>query len=435
MILRTELAPDGQTHPLEFELDGERLTLGRTDINEICLPDKEVSRRHAAFICQDGSWSLYDLGSSNGTFLNGLKLVPKTAYPMHHGHHLRIGTYEFSVVQPERGAVIANSAEMPLSLPPEIELPTDAEILELALQAVPDPDPDPDPDPIAPPVSVDAPLLPVENLQPQPVGKNWQPMLRWVLPMLAIGLILIAGALIWRNQGAASDGQTGGTQTGNGAVVGSTSGLIVNPEAYPADIVLESVVPTIGAAERLDSAEVENLLINGSFENGAVEQDGWQVPLDWTVIGTGADDGSMYVGIVENGMLAPSDRNRFAIDQEHALRISAEGVPMGARVFSTQQLPAGNYRLSVKVVPEIVVNIKRDGPEYPTDPTAAEVRLLAPGEAEWQSVAYGLQNNVGHQFELSVPGTILMGIEVRATQPYELNGWILDNFVLTRMER
>lgn len=52
-------------------LDGERVAIGRLPVNDVHLPSDRVSRRHAV-IDRDGSrWLLQDLGSANGTALNG----------------------------------------------------------------------------------------------------------------------------------------------------------------------------------------------------------------------------------------------------------------------------------------------------------------------------------------------------------------------------
>lgn len=45
-------------------------TVGPVDVDLTALPEAVyVSRKHAAIRCEDGRWSLHDLGSSNGTFL------------------------------------------------------------------------------------------------------------------------------------------------------------------------------------------------------------------------------------------------------------------------------------------------------------------------------------------------------------------------------
>jgi pSer/pThr/pTyr-binding forkhead associated (FHA) protein len=57
-----------------YPLEGELLTLGRDPGNTIHINDAEVSRRHARFSLQGGKYVLEDLGSTNGTFVNGQRL-------------------------------------------------------------------------------------------------------------------------------------------------------------------------------------------------------------------------------------------------------------------------------------------------------------------------------------------------------------------------
>lgn len=57
-----------------YSLEGEQLTIGRDSSNEIAVNDAEVSRRHARLTFQGGKYVLEDLGSTNGTFVNGQRL-------------------------------------------------------------------------------------------------------------------------------------------------------------------------------------------------------------------------------------------------------------------------------------------------------------------------------------------------------------------------
>jgi adenylate cyclase len=51
-------------------------TLGRVETNDVTLPDPKISRSHALLrILGDGRYYLIDLGSANGTFVNGKRLV------------------------------------------------------------------------------------------------------------------------------------------------------------------------------------------------------------------------------------------------------------------------------------------------------------------------------------------------------------------------
>jgi uncharacterized RDD family membrane protein YckC len=58
-----------------FPLDKDRVMVGRSRFCDIRLQEDTVSRLHAAFTYADGVLQLEDLGSSNGTFVNGEPLV------------------------------------------------------------------------------------------------------------------------------------------------------------------------------------------------------------------------------------------------------------------------------------------------------------------------------------------------------------------------
>lgn len=56
-------------------LQNEVTTIGRTSINDIPIENLVVSRRHADIIQREGGFFLHDLNSSNGTFLNGVRVA------------------------------------------------------------------------------------------------------------------------------------------------------------------------------------------------------------------------------------------------------------------------------------------------------------------------------------------------------------------------
>ncbi len=58
-----------------FTLDSETLLLGRSEEADVQLDDTKVSRRHARLTLLDGSWTLEDLGSRNGTLVNGEQIT------------------------------------------------------------------------------------------------------------------------------------------------------------------------------------------------------------------------------------------------------------------------------------------------------------------------------------------------------------------------
>ncbi len=58
-----------------YELNKDSLTIGRDINNEIVINDPEVSRNHCRLTRGAGGYILEDLGSTNGTFINGQRLT------------------------------------------------------------------------------------------------------------------------------------------------------------------------------------------------------------------------------------------------------------------------------------------------------------------------------------------------------------------------
>ncbi len=73
-----------------FALDSEKVVIGRSRSCDIRLREDTVSRLHAAFVLRDGALVLEDLGSSNGTYLNGERVL--TPCPVSAGDAVRFGS-------------------------------------------------------------------------------------------------------------------------------------------------------------------------------------------------------------------------------------------------------------------------------------------------------------------------------------------------------
>ena len=80
-----------------------RLTIGRAPGCDCLLPEDCVSRRHAELRRDGGRWFLRDLGSSNGTRVNGMRVIEATE--VRPGDRLSLGgaAYRLRARRPRAG--------------------------------------------------------------------------------------------------------------------------------------------------------------------------------------------------------------------------------------------------------------------------------------------------------------------------------------------
>jgi hypothetical protein len=74
-----------------FDLLEERVSLGRALDNIIRMEDGTISHHHAMLIQEAGDFSLRDLNSTNGTRVNGIRIVETK---LHNGDAIRLGSVE-----------------------------------------------------------------------------------------------------------------------------------------------------------------------------------------------------------------------------------------------------------------------------------------------------------------------------------------------------
>ena len=69
-------------------------TIGRSSINDLALPDKSLSRQHVRIAQEGGVFTVEDLGSRNGTFVNGDRLLAPRV--LREGDRIALGIYTIS---------------------------------------------------------------------------------------------------------------------------------------------------------------------------------------------------------------------------------------------------------------------------------------------------------------------------------------------------
>lgn len=151
-----------------FELAKDMLTLGRDVNNDLVINDSEVSRNHARLTAQSGGYLIEDLASTNGTFVNGQRLIgPKL---LNSGDVVGLGetiVLEFGYVA-DAGATVIASAPMPVAAPPPpvmADPPT-------APPAMAMPEPMPSPTMSEPMMAEPAPLPPMMSSAPPPMASS-----------------------------------------------------------------------------------------------------------------------------------------------------------------------------------------------------------------------------------------------------------------------
>ena len=95
-------------------LEARRMTIGRGPETDITLADPEASAVHAVLEPLAGGWSVRDLSSRNGTFVNGERVLAER--PLHRGDEIRIGRSRL-VYRPESSPIVTDPTASPLGVP------------------------------------------------------------------------------------------------------------------------------------------------------------------------------------------------------------------------------------------------------------------------------------------------------------------------------
>ncbi len=282
----------------------EEITIGRQEGNTIRLTERNVSRRHARLLRQNGTVLVEDLGSYNGIRINGERITGQV--PVRDGDLIQIGDYDLAIQsQPAQAA------------PP----PTPAEA-----------DSDPRAQAVPPPVRNDvvtSPLHPVVPTAPPPLH-----------PPSSNGTPTFAHA-----------------QSGNGALAAAAAPAPLTPEPEP----LTAPAPAVASADtarRQSTGVIKLSQLDGGRPRQVVEIDAADAPR--LVVVSTELAGREFACICTELRIGRADDNDIALDHRSLSRThakivreddgewrvldmqSANGVKVNGEVYAQASLQPGD---------------------------------------------------------------------------------------------
>ena len=93
-MLKLEIQQKGEEASVE-EFEPGEIQIGRVNGNDIVLPKGNISKRHAKIVYANGSATLSDTNSTNGTFLNGERI---TSNPLSPADKIYLGEFVITVL-------------------------------------------------------------------------------------------------------------------------------------------------------------------------------------------------------------------------------------------------------------------------------------------------------------------------------------------------
>lgn len=116
----------------EISVDRDML-VGRHQEADVVLQSAEVSRKHAALLLKAEDLWVQDLNSSNGTFVNDLRLEQET--PLHEGDIVQFASFKFSVLAPAKPELLPDEPLAPAGT--EVEQIPELNVVEATTAAEP----------------------------------------------------------------------------------------------------------------------------------------------------------------------------------------------------------------------------------------------------------------------------------------------------------
>lgn len=103
VVVRTASGASAAAEP-SLTFDGSRVVIGRGSGSDVRLPDPSVSTRHATIRANGNDYAIVDEGSTNGTWVGGVRLNPQSPRAVKTGDLVRVGRVWLEVVVGQKAA-------------------------------------------------------------------------------------------------------------------------------------------------------------------------------------------------------------------------------------------------------------------------------------------------------------------------------------------
>ena len=209
-------------------------------------------------------------------------------------------------------------------------------------------------------------------------------------------------------------------------------------------------VPPTAAAPTLSPNPTlgENILPNGSFEEGFTNQNGiaelhapngWRIEFQEGATGFGSNAWDVYVRpdtrIFPAAFLPPEEHSLYIFDGSTTLKVFREQGALSMRLVTDVELAPGTYVLEANFFSDVFEKYENDQKVAPSDPNAGEASLIAgSGGTGWVANNYLTRNTLKHTFTVTSAQKMTVGVGFRGRYAIANNGWFVDNLSLRQLQ-
>jgi len=192
----------------------------------------------------------------------------------------------------------------------------------------------------------------------------------------------------------------------------------------------------------------ENILPNGSFEEGFSNQNGiaelhapngWRIEYQEGPTGFGSNAWDVYVRpdtrVFPAAFLPPEEHSLYIFEGSTTLKVFREQGALSMRLVTDVDLQPGTYVLEANFFADVFEKYENDQKVAPSDPNAGEASLIAgSGGTGWIANNYLTRNKLTHTFTVTSAQTMTVGVGFRGRYAIANNGWFVDNLSLRRLQ-